>query len=133
MRLLVARHARLERVELSPKLLLPSDWTSVASLEVLRELRLRFPNDETMKAIAQAAFLPRLTRLELRDATIDLATAKRLAAHGLPVLERLDLKSCEISEAALRILVDAAPALTTLGIPSSTRPQTWARRGRTVL
>ena len=61
------------------------------------------------------------------------STAKRLAARGLPLLRHLELKHCDIRETALRILVDAAPTPTTLGIPSTTRPQTWAKRGRTVL
>ncbi|MCU0676849.1 MAG: hypothetical protein MUE69_29170 [Myxococcota bacterium] len=123
----------LERIDLSPKLLLPTDWACVASLDGLRDLGLRFPNDETIEALSNAAFVPRLERLRLSDAKIDLPTAKRLAARGLPVLRHLELKHCDIRDAALQILVDAAPTLTTLGIPSTTRPQAWAKRGRTVL
>ena len=130
---LLASKPSLERLALSPKLLLPMDYRAVASLERLRELRLRFPDEATMVALAHAPFVPHLASLELRDATITPDIAKALAARGLPVLARLDLKHCSASDQALSILVDAAPALGTLGIPSSTRPQRWAKRGRTVL
>lgn len=130
---LVSSMSGLERLELSRGLLLPADFSFVASLARLRELQLRFADEKTVDAIAGAAFVPQLRRLALSDTKIDHATAKRLAARGLPGLETLSLKHCEVSEPALRVLVDAAPALTTLGIPSTTRPQTWAKRGRTVL
>ena len=35
--------------------------------------------------------------------------------------------------AALRIVVDAAPRLKELGIPRTSLPGTWSKRGRTVL
>jgi len=120
-------------LELGRKALLGSDYRAVAELGALTSLKLRFPDDATMAAIADADFTPRLERLELHDCRIDARLAKRLAARGLPQLERLIVKHAEMSDAALRIVVDAAPRLKELGIPRTSLPKTWSKRGRTVL
>lgn len=86
-----------------------------------------------MAAIADAGFTPRLERLELHDCRIDARVAKRLAARGLLPLERPIVRRAEMSDAALRIIVDAAPRLKELGVPRTSLPGTWSRRGRTVL
>lgn len=125
--------AQLHSLELSKKMLLPADYRSVAALGALTSLNLRFPDDATIAAIADASFVPSLTRLELHDCRIELPVARRLAARGLPQLTRLVLKHAEISDAALKLIVDAAPHLSELGIPNTTRPQPWAKRGRMVL
>ncbi len=124
---------RLCTLELSRKALAGSDLRAVAGLGALTSLNLRFPDEATVAAIADADFVPRLERLDLHDCRIDARVAKRLAARGLPKLKRLFVKRVEMSDAALRILVDAAPGLKELGIPKTSLPKTWSRRGRTVL
>lgn len=124
---------RLGALELGRKALVGSDYRAVAGLGALTSLSLRFPDDATVAAMAGADFVSRLERLELHDCRIDARLAKRLAAGGLPKLERLYLKRAEVSDAALRALVDAAPRLKELGIPRTTTPQAWSKRGRTVL
>ncbi len=124
---------RLGSLELARKALVASDYRAVAGLDALTSLNLRFPDEATVAAIADADFVPQLERLELHDCRIDARIAKRLAARGLPKLQRLFVKRAEMSDAALRYLVDAAPGLKELGIPRTSLPKTWAKRGRTVL
>jgi hypothetical protein len=124
---------RLCSLALSRMALVGSDYRAVAGLDALTSLSLRFPDDATVAAIANAEFTPRLERLELHDCRIDARLAKRLAARGLPRLERLIVKHAQMSDAALRIVVDAAPRLKELGIPKTSLPGAWSKRGRTLL